>query len=89
MMGRKMLLVKGELIGKRVRIKECKDPSWVGREGRIVDETRNTFRIEENGKEKVIAKDIAVFEFKVGDRVYEIEGSRLRYRPEDRIKKAR
>ena len=54
-----------------------------------MDETRNTFRIEENGKEKVIAKDIAVFEFKVGDRVYEIEGSRLRYRPEDRIKKAR
>ncbi len=86
---KEMLLVKGELIGKEVRIKDCKDPSWVGRMGKIVDETKNTFKIEIDGKEKVIAKDIAVFEFRVGNETYEIEGTRLKFRPEERIKKAR
>lgn len=86
---KEMLLVKGELIGKEVRIKDCKDPSWVGRMGKIVDETKNTFKIEIDGKEKVIAKDIAVFEFRVGNETYEIEGTRLKSRPEERIKKAR
>lgn len=86
---KEMLLVKGELIGKEVRIKDCKDPSWVGRMGKIVDETKNTFKIEIDGKEKVIAKDIAVFEFRVGNETHEIEGTRLKSRPEERIKKAR
>ena len=88
-MKKEMLLVKGELIGKEVRIKDCKDPSWVGRMGKIVDETKNTFKIEIDGREKVIAKDIAVFEFRVGNETYEIEGTRLKSRPEERIKKAR
>ena len=88
-MKRETLLVKGELIGKKVKIVKCTDPSWIGREGKIVDETKNTFKIEINGKEKVIAKDTAVFEFTIGDNVYYIDGLRLRYRPEERIKKAR
>ncbi|HEB37124.1 MAG TPA: ribonuclease P protein subunit [Thermoplasmatales archaeon] len=83
------LLVKGELIGKGVRIKDCKDPSWVGKMGKIVDETKNTFKIEIDGEEKIIAKDIAVFEFKLGNKTYEVEGTRLKFRPEERIKKAR
>lgn len=83
------LLVKGELIGKKVRIVKCTDPSWIGREGKIVDETKNTFKIEIGKKERTIAKDTAIFEFTVGDKVYQIEGSRLKFRPEERIKKAR
>ncbi len=88
-MKRETLLVKGELIGKKVKIVKCMDPSWIGREGKIVDETKNTFKIEINGKEKIIAKDTAVFEFTIGDNVYHINGLRLKYRPEERIKKAR
>lgn len=88
-MKKENLLIKGELIGKRVRIKESRDPSWVGREGRIVDETKNTFKIEIDGKERIIAKDIAIFEFNLEDKIYEIDGVKLKFRPEERIKKAR
>ena len=88
-MKEEMLFVKGELIGRKVKICECKDPTWIGKEGKIVDETKNTFTIEIDGKEKMIAKDIASFEFDLDGRKIKIEGIRLRYRPEDRIKKAR
>jgi len=83
------LLVKGELIGKNTTIVKSTDPTWIGKSGKIVDETRNTFTIEIDGEEKVIAKEIATFEFVVNSKKFTIEGSRLRYRPQDRIKKAR
>ena len=82
-------LVKGELIGKKVRIYDSEDPTWIGKEGKIVDETKNTFTLEVGGKEKVIAKEIAVFEFEADGRKFKVEGRRLKYRPEDRVKKAR
>ena len=83
------LLVKGELIGRMVKVAYSMDPSWVGRTGVIVDETKNTFKLEINGREHVIAKEIATFLFTKDDGSYEIEGKRLQFRPEDRIKKAR
>lgn len=88
-MDKETFLIKGELIGKTVKIHDCKDPTWIGRKGKIVDETKNTFVVEMDGKEKRIAKDIAVFEFEINGRKFKIEGVRLRYRPEDRVKKAR
>ncbi|MCD6237189.1 MAG: ribonuclease P protein subunit [Thermoplasmata archaeon] len=83
------LLIKGELIGKSTTVVKSTDPTWVGKSGVIVDETKNTFTIEIDGDERVIAKDIAAFEFIIDGEKFTIEGSRLRYRPEDRIKKAR
>ncbi|HEC94600.1 MAG TPA: ribonuclease P protein subunit [Thermoplasmatales archaeon] len=88
-MDEEKLLMKGELIGQRVTITSSTDPSWVGKTGVIVDETKNTFKLEINGEEKVIAKEIATFVFTKNNRNYEIEGKRLQFRPEDRIKKAR
>lgn len=88
-MKEEMMLLKGELIGREVEVVESRDPSWMGKKGIIVDETKNTFKIEIDGKEKIIAKDIARFRFRIGNRFLEIEGSRLKYRPEERIKKAR
>jgi len=83
------LLVKGELIGQSVRIVESSDPTWMGISGVIVDETKNTFTIDVDGKEKMIAKEIATFEFEKDGETFKIDGSRLKFRPEDRIKKAR
>ncbi len=89
-MNEKSLFVKGELIGRNVKISKSTDPSWIGREGRIIDETKNTFILEtEDGLEKMIAKEIATFEFDVNGKKFFIDGLNLRYRPEDRIKKAR
>jgi len=85
----KETLSKDELIGLQVKIKECLDPTWKGKIGLIVDETKNTFLIEINGKEKKIAKKIGKFEFKIDDKKIIIDGSKINYRPEDRIKKSK
>ena len=82
-------IVKDELIGQQVKIKECTDPSWINKTGIIIDETKNTFLIESGGQQKKIAKNIATFEFEYKGKKTIIEGSRLIHRPEDRIKKAR
>jgi RNase P/RNase MRP subunit p29 len=78
-----------ELIGLHVKIKECKDPSWIGKSGLITNETKNTFYLEIDEKQKMIAKNIAIFEFNDGEKKITLDGSKIAYRPEDRIKKTR
>ena len=82
-------IVKDELIGRHVTIKACTDPEWVGKSGTILDETKQTFLIEIDDQEKRIAKQIATFEFERKGKKIIVEGSKLTFRPEDRIKKAR
>lgn len=84
----KKILAKEELIGHHVTIQECTDPSWINKSGTIVDETKNTFIIEIGNKKKRITKNTAVFKFENYENTI-LEGTRLTYRPEDRIKKAR
>lgn len=81
-------LAKDEFIGLPVKIKECKDPNWKDKKGVIIDETKNTFLIQTNNNQKRrIAKNLAVFEFKYKDKQVKIDGSKICYRPEDRVKK--
>ena len=87
---KKINIAKDELIGKKVKIKECTDPNWEGKKGLIVDETKNTFLIKMNNKEKRIGKKTATFEFIYKkDKKIEIKGSNICYKPENRIKKIR
>ncbi len=87
-MDERAMLVKDELIGLHTIIKECSDNSVTGTSGEIVDETKNTFRIKVNDKEKTIAKKNTLFEFEYNGKKILIDGCKLIYRPEDRIKKA-
>lgn len=80
---------KEEFIGLRVTIKDCTDPTWKDTSGRIVDETKHTFLIEVDNKHRRIAKHIAIFEFEYEKKKIRLQGSKLTYRPEDRIKKVR
>ena len=82
-------LGRDELIGLQVKIKDCKDPIWVGQSGLILDETKNTFLIEIKNEKKMIAKKIAIFEFEYGGKKIKLDGSKIAYRPENRIKKIR
>ena len=82
-------LIKDELIGKQVTISACTDPTWIQATGVIIDETKNTFLIEIAGKVKRIAKDIATFTFEKEGTTISVPGLRLRYRSEERVKKAR
>ena len=82
-------LAKEELIGLNVRIKECRDPNWVDKSGIIIDETKNTFLLEVENERKRIAKNIAKFEFEKNGRKLLLNGSKIKYRSEDRTKKVR
>ena len=83
------MLSKEELIGLTVKINKCTDRNWVNSTGVIIDETKNTFLIRVNNRDKRIAKNIAKFEFNLNNQKVKINGSKISYKPEDRIKKTR
>jgi len=82
-------LEKDELIGRFVQVKTCKDPTMKSMGGIIIDETKQMFLVESNGKQKWIAKQIATFLFPSQNKIEELNGSLIRFRPEERVKKAR
>jgi len=81
-------LVRHELIGLEVEVKESKNPSQIGLKGKVIGETYSTIEIENKKGEKIIPKDITTFIFKLpnGTKV-QVDGKVLIGRPEDRIKK--
>ncbi len=81
-------VVKHELIGLDIRVVRSSS-DLAGLEGRVVDETKNTITIETQKGEKKVQKKHSSFEFKIPDGTVTIEGERLLFRPEDRIKRAR
>lgn len=85
---RRRYLVKHELMGLDVEVVDAADPNQRGMHGRVVDETRNTLVLEGDGREVRIPKAGTTFRFAVDDGLL-VTGDRLRYRPEDRVKKAR
>lgn len=77
-------LVRYEFIGTEMEIIDSKNKSLVGVKGKISDETRNMF-ILDNGKR--IIKSQSTFKMKINKKNVEIDGNDLVGRPEDRIKK--
>ena len=81
-------IVQREFIGFEAKVVKSSNPDLVGLEGKVVDETRNTFTILQNGEEKVVIKDTAVFHFMMSDgTVIEVDGKVIVGRSEDRMKK--
>ncbi|HLE53968.1 MAG TPA: ribonuclease P protein subunit [Thermoplasmata archaeon] len=83
-----MNLRKHELIGLQVRVVRATDPGQRDLSGRVVDETRNMLVVEVGGVDKRIPKQGSRFRFDVQGGL-EVEGDEIRFRPEDRVKKAR
>jgi len=88
-MNKQDVFIKDEFIGKAVTIKACSDPAWIGVTGLILDETKHTFLLNVGNQQKRIAKESAIFEFIQEKERIVVDGARISYRPEDRIKKAR
>jgi ribonuclease P protein subunit POP4 len=81
-------LVHHEFIGLKVHATNKKNKS-LNLYGTIIDETKNTIKIEDaNNCEKIIPKEGSTFVFEIpnGEKI-EIDGNILSIRPEDRIKK--
>jgi len=76
-----------EWIGLKVKIAKSTDPTLQGLEGVVRDETMNTFTIEANGKLRQVQKLKTTFLAELPTENVEVEGSLLRFRPEDRVKK--
>lgn len=78
-----------ELIGLSVKVVNSTHDGFIGIEGKVVDETKNTIKIEQKDEtEKIVPKRIATFHFNLPDGIIiEIEGKIIIARPEDRIKK--
>ena len=75
-------ILRGEFIGKKIKIVDATNNSNIGIEGEIIDETKNTFTIKTNKGNKKIIKSTTTIEM---DNL-KISGKLLEKRPEERIK---
>jgi len=73
-----------EYIGKKVEVTESNQRSVEGITGKIVDETKNTFKLSDG---KILPKQGNMFKIKINENEMILNGVKLTYRPEDRIKK--
>ena len=81
-------IIQDEFIGLKSTVVKSLNNDSVGINGKIIDETRNTFTILQNNRKKVVVKDISIFNFMMPDgTIIEIDGKTIIGRPEDRIKK--
>lgn len=81
-------LLRHELIGLEARVIDSVNSGYIGIKGRIVDETRNTLIISQEGRDKVIVKENTLFHLSLPDEVIvEVEGRYLVGRPQDRVKR--
>ena len=82
-------IFRHEFVGLPVEVAGSSHEGYIGIKGKVVDETKNTIKIEDDeGYEKIIPKKVAIFHFTLpsGGRV-EIDGKIIAIRPENRIKK--
>jgi ribonuclease P protein subunit POP4 len=77
-----------EYIGLKASVVKSPSKNRIGIEGKVVDETKNTFVIEKkDGNVVNIPKANTTFRFWKGKEKMEIEGNKVMYRPEERTKK--
>jgi ribonuclease P protein subunit POP4 len=82
-------IIRYEFIGTGAEITRSTHGGYVGLGGIVVGETKNTFKISNEGQTKSVVKELAFFSFRFGDgTVAEIDGKLLVGRPEDRLKKS-
>lgn len=74
----------GELIGEEIKIIGSKNETYLGLEGRIVNETKNTIQIETKTGIKTVLKSAVDFEIKSSR--LKIKGITIKKRPEERLK---
>ncbi|MFP4402903.1 MAG: ribonuclease P component 1 family protein [Candidatus Woesearchaeota archaeon] len=79
-----MNYLKKEYIGKKVKIENSKNKNYMGINGIVIDETKNTFKIKENNKKRIILKKGTEFMFV--DNKIKIDGLKILKKPQDRIK---
>lgn len=81
-------VIREEFIGTTAHVASSPHTGYIGVNGEVIGETRNTFTLNQAGETKRIVKDQAVFQFQFSDgTIVEIDGKLLVGKPEDRLKK--
>jgi ribonuclease P protein subunit POP4 len=75
--------LRGEFIGKLVRVVESLNKDLIGIEGKIVNETRDMFEIETEDGVKSAQKKVCKFLF-IKENIL-VDGAIIKCRPEDRL----
>ena len=84
----KSSFLQNEFIGLKAKVIKSSNPYCIGIYGKVINETKNTFTINHNDQDKIIAKNISTFHFILPDKsIVEVDGKFLNKRPENRIKK--
>ncbi len=73
-------ILRGEFIGKQVRIPGAKI------EGKIIDETKNSFLVKTKNARKRVLKANSLFRVEINGNFAVVEGNAISMKPEDRIK---
>ncbi len=77
-----------EFIGREIRVIRATHPGYEGIRGIVEDETKNTLVIR--GKKRyVVPKKGCVFAVRFDGKEIKIDGLKIVFRPEDRIRKIR
>ncbi len=86
--GRTRNMAMEELIGRKVKVNAHTDRGLVGVDGLVLDETRKTMTIGRGPDRVVVPKKGARISLQMSDGTEcVLEGDRLMFRPEDRIKR--
>ena len=80
-------LLRDELIGLEIEVKESPNRYEEGIKGSVVDETKNTLKIRSEGDIKTIQKSGRMFVVVYKNHKVMIKGDLFSGRPEERIKK--
>ena len=78
-------LVFHEIIGMQTTISKSSNDSFIGLEGKIIDETQSMFYIKTNDGTKIIPKKQNTWQFHLQDQKITLAGSKLNRRSEDRL----
>ncbi len=73
-----------ELIGEEIEVVTSKNKSNLGIKGKIIDETKETITVNQDGKEVVLMKKIITFKLMKSGKI--ISGEVIAKRPEERLK---
>ena len=79
-MQEKIDILRGEFIGKQISVPSRKI------EGKIIDETKNSFLVKTGSARKRILKANSLFQIKANNSFVEVDGNIIAMKPEDRIK---
>lgn len=78
-------VIRHEVIGLLATITRASNPSYVGMNGTIIDETKHTLRIQTSSGVKIVPKHRSVFRLTLPQgTVVDVEGSALISPPEKR-----